>query len=97
MDGANQLKWGDLPICVFLFNVDSEQGFYRWLYEPVITSSDHAELRFNLETKPPQHPGNGSRGGVAETSFETLDDGAIDTIVHRVVRRYEARDRSRSS
>ena len=38
-----------LPWCVFLFNVDTEDGYYRWLYEPLITLQGQADLRLNAQ------------------------------------------------
>ncbi len=48
----SELRNVGLPICVFLFAVDDEQGYYRWLFEPVISPHGKAELRFGLDVTP---------------------------------------------
>ncbi len=75
-----------LPICVFLFAVDDEQGYYRWLFEPVIAPRGKAELRFGL-------------GGIAadlagreqlaiRSDFAPLTGPAIDALIERVKQWY---------
>lgn len=77
-----ELRDTGLPICLFLFAVDDEQGYYRWLFEPVISSHDKAELHIGMtitHDDPAQH-----ERIVARDEFAPLTDHAIDTIVEQV-------------
>ena len=78
--GAN--GGSSLPICLFVFNIDSEQGVYRWLKEPVVSEDGHARLL------------DGDQQGSARInhpSYEKLDEAALDRIVNSVVRWYGAK------
>lgn len=44
---TSQIKARSLPVCVFLFNVDSEQGYYRWLFEPVVDEIGRSSLQLD--------------------------------------------------
>lgn len=76
-----------LPICVFLFAVDDEQGYYRWLLEPEIASDGNARLRFGLNT-PHDTSVQGSRASV-RSEFDPLTDHAIDSMVALVKEWYQ--------
>jgi hypothetical protein len=71
-----------LPICVFLFAVDDEQGYYRWLFEPVISPHGKAELRFGLDVTP-DDPARHEQVSI-RSDFEPLTGLAIDVIIERV-------------
>jgi hypothetical protein len=86
-----QLRVGDLPVCIFLFSAKSDEGFYRWLAEPVIESRI-PRLHLNEEFAYQAGFLNDSKRAVAINSvFTKLTDDEIDAIVHRVVRWFEAR------
>ncbi len=82
----------DVPVCLFLFTVDDEQGYYRWLYEPVITQG-HARLRLDprIDSLPPEE--RQRQQVVVLSKFKPLDDGAIDTVVQQVADWYATEPR----
>jgi hypothetical protein len=85
----NQLHSAELPVCVFLFSVDDEQGFYRWLHEPVITPEGRAILRLNVDVGWETF---GQRDHVrVRTRFDILDDRAVDRLVSDVKDWYRVR------
>jgi hypothetical protein len=77
----------DLPICLFVFQVDARAGYYRWLYEPIVRDAEHAELVKAIE--PFGAMGDGAQQ-VAQSpqviGLEELNKHAIDRIVDQVVR-----------
>jgi len=78
----SELRDTGLPSCIFLFAVDDEQGYYRWLFEPVISLHDTAELHFGMTIT---HDDLAQRERiVARDEFAPLTDRAIDTIVEQV-------------
>lgn len=85
---TNLIHPSDLPICVFLFDVDTEEGYYLWLFEPVL-SGDHVRLRPHPAFANLRAPSNGRFIVLAE--FARLDDAAIDEIVRRVKEWYRAK------
>jgi hypothetical protein len=80
-----------LPICLFVFNIDTEEGLYLWLREPHLEQNGHtkAYLSTNLSEA------NGSQRALATNGarFEKLDKAALDRIVEKVVEWYRSRDR----
>lgn len=82
----SEIRAATLPVCIFLFAVDDEQGFYRWLFEPVISPQGKAELRFNLNIT---HDDPARREQVSVRSdFAPLTGQAIDAIIEQVKRWY---------
>lgn len=35
------------PMCLFFFTLDNDQGYYRWILEPVIKDENNVALKFN--------------------------------------------------
>ena len=81
-------------VAVFLFDIDTEQGFYRWLAEPVVTRHGEAELRRTPYVA--QRPITNGGSIEIEAEFENLDNDAVANIIDRVTRWYEARTYSHS-
>jgi hypothetical protein len=81
----------NLPICLFVFNIDTEEGLYLWLREPHVEQNGHA--RAYLSTSLPEANGNGQTAAFSSARFEKLDNAAIDRIVAAVVEWYRVRDR----
>lgn len=85
----SQLRDTGLPICVFLFAVDDEQGYYRWLLESVISPTGKAKLRFGLAIT---HDNLERRERVLVRSiFEPLNNltgQALDALTEQVKRWY---------
>lgn len=79
----------DLPVCLFLFNVETEKGIYRWLREPIIEDGNNSRLRTNI----PSYPGMKGRHGEGgdQAPFEVLDDAGVNYIFDRVVSWYKAK------
>jgi len=90
-----QLVGEGLPVCTFLYMVDEEDGYYRWLHEPVLTSDGQAELRLD-QGIPRLHDSLEALQRTLDTrvslAFTPLDDEAITAIVNKVTKWYEARD-----
>ena len=86
--GRGQIQNGGLPACIFLFNVDSEQGYYRWLYEPIIDENGRPHLRLDhkLESSP-----NHSQRSKIRWEFQVLDDDALQRIIDQVTRWYKVK------
>jgi len=84
-----ELKTSGIPVCLFLFTVDDGQGFYRWLYRPVITPEGKAELDFDESSSARM---NETRPGqiVVRSRFRKLTDEAIDVIVDEVTKWHKA-------
>ncbi|HLP87590.1 MAG TPA: DUF4365 domain-containing protein [Nostocaceae cyanobacterium] len=40
-----------LPICLFFFNVDNDEGFYKWVVEPVTENTKYSTLQLNEENR----------------------------------------------
>lgn len=78
----SEIRDAAFPVCIFLFAVDDEQGYYRWLFEPVISPTGKATLRFGLDMA---HDDLARRERVAVRSiFEPLTGHAIDALIERV-------------
>jgi len=81
----------DLPLLLFVFDVDDETGSYRWLIEPVVMEDGQAVLLTPVEPSPT----NGHRPAqISWTDLSPLDDGALKTILDRIATWSRARDRS---
>lgn len=78
-----------LPICLFVFNIDTEKGLYAWIYEPIVESDGNARIDYAL-----RHWPNDVRSGKISNvpPLQNLDNSAIDHIVDRVIQWYRARD-----
>jgi hypothetical protein len=86
--GPSTLQHRGLPVCLFLFTVDDERGYYHWLHKPVITPRGKAELRFDFE---PLQGKTNNRGAITvRDKFGKLDNEAVDRIVGEVHRWYKA-------
>jgi type I restriction-modification system DNA methylase subunit len=35
------------PVCLFFFTLDKDQGYYKWILEPVIEEQGNSKLHFN--------------------------------------------------
>ena len=97
----------DIPACLFVFLIDTDEGFYTWIREPMVTSAGERYLRFVLESGPlettiPKNGGSPSGGegnsDVAQhkirqlkVPFQVLDRAGLETIVDQVNRWYDAR------
>lgn len=87
-----QLKQAELPVCIFLFNVTTEVGFYRWLYEPAVDKRNQANLRLAAEFSQQTTPdGMGRKEITVRSPFEELSDQALQAIVSLVTRWYGAK------
>ena len=80
-----------LPVCLFVFNIDTEEGLYLWLKEPQVEKDGNS--RVQLSTYPRASGENGNDLGKSGAPFEKLDNDAVARIVERVVEWYRARDR----
>ncbi len=86
-----QIKASEVPVCVFLFNVTTEEGYYRWLYEPVIDNQNRAILRLASEFLQQLASDGTTRKVITVGSpFEKLTEQALHTIVRLVARWYGA-------
>lgn len=80
----------DLPLVLFVFDVDNETGFYHWLKEPVVTDDGQAVLVVSGETSSST---NGRRPvSIRWTDLPPLDDAALKGILDRVAEWSNARD-----
>ena len=41
------LKDIPFPLCLFVFAMDNDEGYYRWIKKPVLDSEEHPKLLFN--------------------------------------------------
>ena len=88
-----QGKDSELPVVLFVFDVESKDGYYRWLYEPVVNMADGLEVA-DLVFRPPlsgkvrssRDPGGNPWVGHLSNGFERLDDQAVGRIVEQVRR-----------
>ncbi|HEY7034725.1 MAG TPA: hypothetical protein VH482_25525 [Thermomicrobiales bacterium] len=80
-----------LPICLFVFNIDTEEGLYLWLREPHVEQNGY--VKAYLSTNLPEGNGRQKTAISNGVRFEKLDKVAIDRIVDKVVEWYRARDR----
>lgn len=88
----SEIQGSELPICIFVFDVTTEEGRYRWLYEPVLNGQKAPYLRLNDEFVPHVSGDNGARKRISVHSpFEILNDESIEAIVDRVAGWYEAK------
>jgi DNA-binding phage protein len=49
LDNFKLLQNLNFPICLFFFYVDNNQGYYKWLLEPVTENVNNSSLKFNEE------------------------------------------------
>ncbi|HEY8602651.1 MAG TPA: hypothetical protein VIL85_29805 [Thermomicrobiales bacterium] len=84
----SQIKNGGLPICVFLFNVDSEQGYYRWLYEPAMDEDGRPYLRLDRQVEGSDNHSNRFK---IRWAFQPLDNDALERIIDQVKNWYRAK------
>lgn len=80
----------DLPLVLFVFDVDNETGFYQWLNEPFVTKDGQAVLpAFGRSSSPTNgHP----PVPVRLADLRPLDDSALDKILGLVAEWSSARD-----
>lgn len=84
----------DLPLVLFVFDVDSETGFYRWLNEPRVTEDGQAVL---LAAGQSSSLTNGHRpAGIDWTDLPPLDDLALKELLRRVAEWSGARHDSKA-
>lgn len=91
-NATREVQGSGIPVCLFLFNVVTNEGIYRWLNEPVIEGHDRVTLR--LIADPPPHERVRRNGLDGSILFETIDDDAVRRIVDRVVEWYVAKERT---
>jgi hypothetical protein len=84
---AAMTKGSEIPVCMFLFTVDDDRGFYRWLHEPIL-SAQGAELVPMVSAD----EGTFSAGA----TFRPLDDQAIAGIISQVAEWHEQRKRMKT-
>ncbi|MGN6562697.1 MAG: hypothetical protein ACTHMU_08560 [Thermomicrobiales bacterium] len=89
---AREFAPNTIPICIFLFTVDDELGFYRWLQQPYVTPQGQAILRYNLPTTD-QRLEQPDRI-ILNTAVAPLDNQVIEQLIAQVVQWYEARRRA---
>lgn len=94
-DAMPEVEQSDLPVCLFVFNVETEEGFYGWLKEPVIDEVNGRGPSATLGSPGPAMGGANGTGVIA--SFARLDDEAVKQIMDRVVRWYQVKERDRSA
>lgn len=80
-----------LPICLFVFNIDTEEGLYTWLREPI--ADENSESGMLRMATPFSVTSNGDAKAAAHVSFEKLDRAGLDRIVERVIQWYSVRER----
>lgn len=74
-----------LAVCLFIFNIDTEDGVYTWLSEPVdIKARVLAVSSAHPVVAPVIHQHQSLNG----QEFKVIDHAAIDRIVEDVVRAY---------
>ncbi|AFY47904.1 hypothetical protein Nos7524_2051 [Nostoc sp. PCC 7524] len=39
------------PVCLFFFTLDNDQGYYKWVLEPIFQAENHDNLRLNIDNK----------------------------------------------
>jgi hypothetical protein len=79
-----------LPILLFVFNIDTEEGLYLWLREPRVDRNGHTKVHLAVSG----YWSDANQGSESQDSaFERIDKEAIDRIVEKVVLWYRERDR----
>lgn len=81
----------DLPICLFVFNIDTEEGLYTWLREPIVDENGESGL-LQMAT-PFSVASNGDAKAAAHPPFEKLDKAGLERIVERVIQWHRVRER----
>lgn len=90
-NATREVPGSGIPVCLFLYNVVTEEGIYRWLNEPVIERDDRVSLRLAAD---PQRDERGRGNGLANGApFQKIDNDAVRRIVDRVVAWYAAKER----
>lgn len=79
----------DLPICLFVFNIDTEEALYMWLKEPVQDTESHS---WTLNSVRRNHLEAVGQTNTLSAPFERLDDDALGRIVNQVVQWYQSND-----
>ncbi len=87
---VQELEDRGLPVCIFLFTVDDERGYYRWLYEPVVSDQQQAVLRLEQNFASISPEDQERQQVVILSKFEELNDEAIAKVVHQVMQWYRA-------
>ncbi len=74
----------EIPVCLFVFNVKTEQGAYCWLLKPFVDANSSPRLESLIA---PRSSGAQSLSvlGRKTPSWARLDDDAIDQIVQEVI------------
>jgi len=77
----------DLPLCLFVFDVDSRTGWFRWLVEPVVDAAGVGALtRTVVPRRSADRPARDPGGQALWHGYERLDRDALDRIVEQAVR-----------
>jgi hypothetical protein len=89
---ARELTPNTLPVCLFLFTVDDELGYYRWLQQPQLDNQGQAMLRYSLPSAD-QRIDQPDRT-ILNTAVALLDNQVIEQLIAQVAQWYEARRRA---
>jgi len=87
---AASVDRGEMPLVLFVFDVDEESGRYAWLREPIVDRNGKASLSSNRDLT--------SANGVARSvpirwaNLASLDESALAEIVALVSKWYGARE-----
>jgi hypothetical protein len=47
LDSLQSLAELPFPVCLFFFTLENDQGYYKWILEPVIEGQNNSKLFFN--------------------------------------------------
>jgi hypothetical protein len=89
---ARELAPNTIPICLFVFTVADELGYYRWLQQPQINNQGQATLHYNLPAADQQR--DQPDRFIINTAVAPLDNQVIEQLVAQVSQWYEARRRA---
>jgi len=51
LDSLQCLAELPFPVCLFFFTLENDQGYYKWILEPVIEGQSNSKLFFNKSNK----------------------------------------------
>jgi hypothetical protein len=74
----------NIPFCIFLFFMSTDEGFFAWINEPVIREDGKKELLHRLSDSIVEMKKNKKHHVTTTWVLEPLNDDALDTIVNQV-------------
>ncbi|MFN8539299.1 MAG: hypothetical protein U0232_17710 [Thermomicrobiales bacterium] len=80
-----------MPTSLFLFDLDSEQGYHRWLYAPDFSSQGVPILDLDPSIRPEDFGEGDQEQLVVVLRFAPLDNSAISAMIERVADWYAAK------